>query len=202
VAVAPAEDLDVFLSSGDTSEVTVPTTITIPAGQTSNMFDLNVVDDDLVDGAQELVISCRTDGYPSSEAMIFVNDNESTDFIVEIVKTAREGDGVLIDGGSVSIPGIFSLNIVVDLFSNDTTEVTVPSNITIRSGKTIETFDITIIDDSDNDGTKTVTISASAESWISGSDTMAIQDNDLSSGDGSGGCFIGMLRAETEGCCP
>jgi len=76
VASAPVEDLDVSLTSGDTSEVTVPTTIRIAAGQTSNIFDLNVVDDDFVDGGQELVISSRADGYPSSEAIIFVNDND------------------------------------------------------------------------------------------------------------------------------
>ena len=76
VASAPAEDLDVSLTSGDTSEVTVPTTIRIAAGQTSNTFDLTVVDDEFVDGVQELVISSRADGYPSSEAIIFVNDND------------------------------------------------------------------------------------------------------------------------------
>ena len=76
VALAPMEDLDVSLSSGDTSEVTVPSIITIAAGQTSSTFDLTVVDDDLVDGVQELVVSSEADGYPSSQAIISVNDND------------------------------------------------------------------------------------------------------------------------------
>ncbi len=200
VASATVEDLDVYLNSGDTSEVTIPSIVTINAGQTSNTFDLSVVDDNLVDGAQELVISCMADGYPSSQALILVNDNESTNFMVELVGTAREGDGVLRDGGSVSIPGIFSSSIVADLSSSDTTEVTVPSSITIPSGQTIATFDITVIDDSGIDGTKTITISASAEGWTSGSDTMTILDNDSSGGGGgsSGGCFIQTLRNEKE----
>jgi subtilisin family serine protease len=196
VASATVEDLEVYLTSGDTSEVTVPSSVTVAAGQTSSTFDLFVVDDDLVDGAQELVISCSADGYPSSQASILVNDNESTDFIVEIVGTASEGDGVIINGGSVSIPGIFSSDIVVDLSSSDTAEVTVPSNITIPSGQTTVTFDITVIGDSGIDGTRTVTISASADGWTSGSDTITIQDNDSNSGGGgsSGGCFIETLR--------
>jgi hypothetical protein len=190
------EDHDVYLNSGDTSEVTVPSSVTVAAGQTSSTFDLFVVDDDLVDGAQELVISCSADEYPSSQASILVNDNESTVFIVEIVGTASEGDGVLINGGSVSIPGIFSWDIVVDLSSSDTAEVTVPSNITIPSGQTTVTFDITVIGDSGIDGTRTVTISASAEGWTPGSDTITIQDNDSNSGGGgsSGGCFIETAR--------
>jgi subtilisin family serine protease len=76
VASAPMEDLDVSLSSGDTSEVTVPSIITIAEGQTSSTFDLIVVDDDLVDGVQELVILSEADGYPSSQAIISVNDND------------------------------------------------------------------------------------------------------------------------------
>ncbi len=192
---AHVEDFDVSLTSSDTSEVTVPSIVTVAAGQISSTFDLFIVDDDLVDGSQELVISCSADGYPSNQASILVNDNESTDIILEIVGTAREGDGVIINGGSLYIPGIFSSDIVVDLSSNDTTEVTVPSNITIPSGQTTVTFDITVIDDPGIDGTKTVTISASAEGWTSGSDTMTVQDNDSNSGgEESGGCFIDMLR--------
>ncbi len=76
VASAPVGDLYVYLSSGDTSEVTVPSIVTIAAGLTSRTFDLTVVDDDLVDGVQELVISSEADGYPSSQAIISVNDND------------------------------------------------------------------------------------------------------------------------------
>jgi thermitase len=119
---------------------------------------------------------------------------------VEIPATAEEGDGVLVDGGSVSISGIFSSNLVVNLSSNDTTEVTVPSNVTVLSGQTIATFNITVIDDSSNDGTQTVTISASAEGWTSGSDTIAIRNKVSTSGGGgsSGGCFIETLRNRKE----
>ncbi|MBN1832350.1 MAG: S8 family serine peptidase [Deltaproteobacteria bacterium] len=190
LASAHVEDFDVSLTSSDPSEVTVPSIVTVAAGQTSSAFDLFVVDDNLVDGAQEVVILCSADGYRSAQALVLVNDNESTDFIVEIIGTAREGDGVLVNGGSVSIAGMFSSDIVVDLFSNDAKEVTVPLNITIPSGQTTVTFDMTVIDDSVIDGTKTVTISASAEGWTLGSDTITIQDNDSN----SGGCFIEMLK--------
>ncbi len=196
LAVARVDNLEVFLDSGDTSEVTLPLTVTIPAGQASNTFDLTVVDDGLVDGAQELVVSCIADGYPSSEAVVVVRDNETTNLTVEIPATAEEGDGVLVNGGSVSISGIFSSDLVVNLFSDDTTEVTVPSNVTILSGQTIATFNISVISDSSNDGTQTVTISASAEGWTSGSDTIAIRNKGSGRGGSgsSGGCFIEALR--------
>ncbi len=112
---------------------------------------------------------------------------------VEIPATAQEGDGVIVDGGSVSISGIFSSDLVVYLSSDDTTEVRVPSSVTILSDQTIATFNITVIDDSNDDGTQTVTISASAEGWTSGSDTIAIA-NKASGGGSSGGCFIETVR--------
>ena len=48
---APA-NLTVELASSDTTEATVPATITIPSGATSATFSINVIDDALFDGSQ------------------------------------------------------------------------------------------------------------------------------------------------------
>jgi len=61
---------------------------------------------------------------------------------------------------------------------------------------TIATFNITVMDDSSDDGTQTVTISVSADGWTSGSDTIAIRNTASSGGGSSGGCFIETLRRE------
>lgn len=196
LASPPVEDFDVSLTSDDPSEVEVPEIVTITAGQMLGTFDLNIVDDNLVDGAQDLVITSEVDGFPLSQAIVMVRDNETTNLTVEVPATAEEGDGVLVAGGSVSISGIYSSDLVVNISSDDTTEVTVPSNVTILSGQTIATFNITVKDDLSDDGTQTVTISVSADGWTSGSDTIAIR-NTASSGGGSGssgGCFIETLR--------
>ena len=50
----------VNLSSDDTSEATVPATVTIPAGQASATFDINAVDDALLDGTQTVNISATS----------------------------------------------------------------------------------------------------------------------------------------------
>ena len=59
-------DLVVTLSSDDTSEATVPSTVTILDGQSSATFDIAAVDDSEVDGTQQVTISASTAGYNSA----------------------------------------------------------------------------------------------------------------------------------------
>ena len=52
-----SQALTVFLSSSDTTEVSVPSSVVIPAGQTSANFSINAVDDSTVDGTQSAIIT-------------------------------------------------------------------------------------------------------------------------------------------------
>jgi len=108
---------------------------------------------------------------------------------------------VLTGQGMVSIPGTLDSDLTVSLASNDTTEVTVPSTVTISAGQTSATFDLTIVDDTEIDGTQTVTVTASVFGWTDGTDTIAVADNESEpeqdeggdgdgGGGGGGGCFI------------
>lgn len=105
---------------------------------------------------------------------------------VTIPESATEGDGVLTGQGTVSIPETLESGLAVLLASGDITELTVPSTATINAGKTSATFDLTIVDDTEIDGTQSVAVTASADGWIIGTDTIAVVDND----DTGGSCFI------------
>ena len=114
---------------------------------------------------------------------------------VTVPENATEGDAVLSDHGAVGIPGTLENNLVVSLASDDTTELTIPSTVTISAGQTLAPFDLTIVDDSDVDGSQSVTVTASADGWTSASDTIEVQDNDNGGSedgqkDSGGGCFI------------
>src|SRR5438046_1645855 len=52
--------LTVSLSSSDTTEVTVPASVVIPAGQTSATFPVNAIDDAIIDGTQTATITAST----------------------------------------------------------------------------------------------------------------------------------------------
>lgn len=59
VASAPFSALTVALTSSDLTEVTVPATVTIPAGQTSITFPVTIVDDTEIDGTQSVTITAQ-----------------------------------------------------------------------------------------------------------------------------------------------
>lgn len=112
---------------------------------------------------------------------------------VTVPESATEGDGVLTGQGTVSIPGSLGSDLVVSLTSSDITEVTVPASVTMVAGQTSVTFDLTVVDDAEIDGTQSVTVTASATGWTPATDTIEVHDNEGDSdGDGSGGsgCFI------------
>ncbi len=77
VAVAPTTNLTITLSSSSTNDVTVPGTVTIPAGQVSASFSLTAIDDALVDGVANVSISAETAGYLPASSSVTVTDNEA-----------------------------------------------------------------------------------------------------------------------------
>jgi alpha-tubulin suppressor-like RCC1 family protein len=178
VDTAVDSDVTVRLNSDDPGEVMVPQTVTILTGETSATFDLMVFDDGEIDGGQTVTVSAAVVGWTLGSDTMDVIDNESMDLIVALPENAGERSGVLANGGTVSISGFYASDLIIDLLSDDTTTVTVPATLTIPTGQTTASFDLTIIDDAAVDGTQTVTITAAAAGWTSGSGTIYISDND------------------------
>lgn len=86
-------DLVVTLSSSDTSEATVPATVTIPAGQASATFTITAVDDALSDRTQTVVISATSATYGNASVSIQVTDDEGP----KIVSLVPVDDGTGFD---------------------------------------------------------------------------------------------------------
>ncbi len=78
-------NLTVSLSSNDTTEVTAPSPVTIPAGQTSAAFNVTIVDDSVMDGSQTATVGAGAAGFTSGSASIIVKDNEVHHFAVSDV---------------------------------------------------------------------------------------------------------------------
>jgi len=74
--LSTAAGLTALLSSSDTTEATVPGSVTIPAGQSSVTFAITAVDDLLADGNQTVVISASFVDFFSVPASIVVVDDD------------------------------------------------------------------------------------------------------------------------------
>jgi len=79
--------------------------------------------------------------------------------------------------GTVTRDGSTAADLVVTLASNDTTEATVPATVTILATQTSANFNITAVNDSFPDGSKTVTITASATGATNGTLTLTVTDD-------------------------
>ena len=70
----------VNLASNDTTEASVPATVTIAAGQSSATFAVGAVDDAASDGTQTAVVTASAAGYASGTANVQVTDNDTPPF--------------------------------------------------------------------------------------------------------------------------
>ena len=175
VSAAPATPLVVALSSSETSEVTVPATVTIPAGQTSIPFSLTVLDDTVLDGTQPVAISASAATYATGNATINVADNETATLSVTLPASASEGAGTVAGTVSVSAPPAKPVAVI---FTSSNPGEAVAAPVIISAGQTSAPFTLTIVDDTRLDGTVSTTITAVVTNWTAGSAAISIQDNE------------------------
>ena len=146
-------DLTVNLLSDDTSEATVLGTVTINAGQSSATFQVNAVDDQVVDGIQTATITASATGHASGADSVDVTDDETAVVSIQQVQHGTEAG----NGGptsaefevSVSTAAEFDLTIPVvnsgsAIAGVDYVDFT---TVTIPAGQTSTTVSVTVIDD-------------------------------------------------------
>jgi len=89
------QDIAVSLSLSDSSEITLPSSVTIPKGKSRATFDIMVSDDNLLDGTQTVTVTASLPDKDSTFRIIKSDDNESATLTVRIPDHVSEADGVL-----------------------------------------------------------------------------------------------------------
>lgn len=172
-------NLVVHLQSSDPEQANVPTTVTMPAGESSAVFDLVVVDDALLDGDRTVTVTASAPGYVAGQGAVRVGDNETALLTVTVPAVVNEGDGVLTGAGQVTASAAPSGPIVVTLSSSDSGQVWVPATVTIPAGETGASFDLRPVDNSRLDGPRTNTITAHVARWGESSAVIVVLDNEV-----------------------
>ena len=181
-----SQDLVVDLVSGDESEITVQDTVTIPAGQQTTTFFLNAVDDAILDGNQNVVITATNANYLNpAEASIEVIDREQILVLTvnasEVLETRPFVTATIQRKDAVSLAN----PLVVNLSSSDITEI-VPDNplpnnpgttqLTIPAGADRVSFKVNVLQDGELDGDQLVTLTATAPDFADGVGTITVLD--------------------------
>jgi hypothetical protein len=179
IARADSIDLVVDLSVSDPLEIAVPDSVTIPAGQTSAVFNITILDDPRLDGSQLVSVTAASTAYFSGSASFTVHDNESTALHVSLPNTLIEGVHYIPDQAYVWIDSPVAADVVVQLVSSDTSELGLfPTSVTIPSGESAAFFAIYVQDDNLVDGAQPVSVTASVSNWVSGSGSTEVRDNE------------------------
>ncbi len=166
----------VNLSSSDTTEVTVPASVTVAAGQSNATFDITVVNDAILDGTQTATITASASGYLSATAPFSVFDDETATLTVGAPASVSETAGSA--SSSVTISAAPASAMAVTLTSSDPTRIQVPASLGFAAGQTFKTFNLTIINDRILQGTTSVTITAHVQNWTDGVTNVMVVDDE------------------------
>jgi hypothetical protein len=177
VTLLQATDTVVTLTSSDPTAVTVPASVTIPAGMPSTTFAITPVDDGLADGPQVTTITASAGGLPADGTKIFtVQDNESATLTLSLPASVSEGGANV--QGTVTRSEVNTSPVTVTLASGNPAELTVPATVVIPAGQASANFVIAAVNDTRIDGTQNVSVLASVNNWTGASASMDVLDNE------------------------
>ena len=152
------------------------TSVEIPANEASAEFVISAVDDFLVDGTQTTTITASANGYADAIESLDVTDDDAPTLTLTIHAASISEDGGTAFATVHRNTGIDG-ELVVSLSNGDASEVSVPTSVTILDGWASVLFTITGVDDAVIDGPQEVTITASADEYISGDDALEVTDD-------------------------
>lgn len=169
--------LVVSLTSSDTTEATVPATVTIPAGQASASFFVTAQPDEEFDGPQVALITAVATGYdPATNALTVLDSNQRRVTITLSPTNVVEGMSSV---ATVTRYPATATNLVVQLLSSDANQVAVPPTVVLSGGMVSTNVVVTAVDDSLIERTNTYIITATALGHLPSSAALTVEDNDI-----------------------
>ena len=190
------EPVEVLLTvtggDADTADYTLPTTlrVTIPAGDTSVVFEITATIDNLYEGATEtveLTLSVPNNGITVANPVqtLTIMDLDTQPILsLEVPTEVRENVGVLVL--TATLDGELDVSVPITLSASGTAidgdDYTFPASLTIPARARVLTFAITIIDDDlyEFDETVELTLSVPGKEVLEGivTDTFRITNDD------------------------
>ena len=169
----------VSLANSDSSEISIPTSVTILAGQATATFDIDAVDDNLLDGPQIATITAAAAGLAAGQGAITVDDHETLTISLPVT-TVTEADGPNALTGTVTRNNSdISAALTVFLASDDESEAKVPASVVIPSGQTSADFSVEAVDELLADGDQVAQLTASSSGYVGDAIALTVQDDDL-----------------------
>jgi hypothetical protein len=162
--------------SSSSGGVTVPATVSIPAGSNSATFTITSSNNNEAEGDRDVTITA-SQGALTTTATFRVTDDERASLTLTLNKTSfTENVGAAAATGTLTRNIQLSKMLTVALSSSDLSEARVLGTVTIPAGSTTTTFAVDAVDDTVADGSKPVVIKASAASLSASANLNVLDD--------------------------
>jgi len=170
-------DLVVALSASVAGQVTIPATVTIPANQSSIVFNLNTINNAVLDGTRNVDITSSAATYTSSAKTITILDDEIPTLSASLSKTTpTEGETIEL---TVTRDLVTNQALNVSISTNKALQWTFQSALVIPANVASGKVSVLVTDDNIPELKADAVIYASSSGVTTGQVTGTIIDNDI-----------------------
>ena len=170
------QTFDLAMTAGDTRLI-VPGTVTIPRGQASEYFYINVTDNDVLDDDSLFTIQASGNGYEAVSSRLTVVDDEYPQLTISASKSEiTEGESFSL---TITTQRASAGNITVNLMAEQPKRFSFSPSVTIPAGETSATVDVTATDNDELELQESIAFKAVAERHVDGECIILLNDNDL-----------------------
>ncbi|MBO9565673.1 MAG: carboxypeptidase regulatory-like domain-containing protein [Niastella sp.] len=174
---AMADALTVNLSVSNPARITLPATVTIPAGQAGITFSVAVPDNATIEATLSDSIQATATGYGSAKVKLQVIDNDQPALTITNMPTeAMEGTTVTFRVNTNLAP---ATPLQVFLTSSNAARFPVPASVTIAAGALYAEVPVTLAQDNIPEITATVNINAGAANHSAATASISVTDDDV-----------------------
>ncbi len=168
----------ITLDSGDASEATLPTTVSIPAGQTSVTVSVRAIDDTLLDGEQTVSLSATASNTDPGSIDLRVTDREtiSASFNVASIREDAATDAIVLTVHRSNTDTTSNQN--VNVTGGASSQLVMASPIVIPAGQGSATVRLTPVNDTTPELLATLQYTFTAAGYTSGTATIDIVDDE------------------------
>ena len=170
-------DLIVALAASVTGQVTIPATVTIPANQSSIVFNLNTVNNAVLEGPRNIDITASAATYTNSAKTITILDDEVPALSASLSKTSpTEGETIEL---TITRDLVTNQALTVSISTNKVSQWTFPVSLVIPSNVASGKVSVLITDDIIPELKSDAVIYVSSAGTTTGQVTGSIIDNDI-----------------------
>lgn len=160
LSLPQSEDRRFTLTSSDPETATVPESVVVKAGTTRAEFEVRAPDNDRLEGTRNVQLSAQADGFYGPDLTVGVIDDELAILTLHIPPELLEGAGLLSAQGRVVLDRAPALPILIHLSSGNPKRLMVPESVVVSAGSMEATFDLTVPDDIELEGSVQVSLKA------------------------------------------